>query len=66
MAKNKWPLVSLLSAVSMGSGLAAAQPGGAGRFARLDAKTDRVVTVAMFQTRALERFTRADARSTKG
>jgi len=60
MTKNKWLLVSVLSAVS-GVGIAAAQPGGAGHFAKLDTNADGVVTTAEFEARVLEHWTKSDA-----
>ena len=61
MTKNKWLLVSVLSAVSSVAGLAAAQPGGAGHFAKMDTNADGVVTAAELQARALARWTESDA-----
>jgi len=60
MAKNKWLLVSVLSAISSVSGVVAAQPGGAGHFVKLDSNADGVVTSAEFQARVLAHFTQAD------
>ena len=61
MTKNKWLLVSVLSVVSGVGGLAAAQPGGSGRFEKLDTNGDGVVTSAEMQTGLLERWTKADS-----
>jgi len=60
MTKNKWLLVSVLSAISSVGGLAAAQPGGPGHFEKLDANADGVVTTAELQSRVLERWTKSD------
>jgi len=61
MTKNKWLLVSVLSAIASVGGVAAAQPDGPGHFAKLDANADGVVTTAELQTRVLERWTKSDA-----
>lgn len=59
MTKNKWLLVSVVSALA-GVGVAAAQPGGPDHFAKMDGNGDGVVTTAEVQAGFLERWTKAD------
>jgi Ca2+-binding EF-hand superfamily protein len=59
MTKNKWLLVSVVSALA-GVGVAAAQPGGPDHFAKMDANGDGVVTTTEVQASFLERWTKAD------
>lgn len=59
MTKNKWLLVSVVSALA-GVGVAAAQPGGRDHFAKMDANGDGVVTTTEVQASFLERWTKSD------
>lgn len=62
MTKNKWLLVSVVSALA-GVGVAAAQPGGPDHFAKMDTNGDGVVTTSEVQASFLERWTKADVNS---
>ena len=59
MTKNKLLLVSVLSALTTVS-VAAAQPGAAEHFAKLDTNADGVVTTTELEAGALTRFSNAD------
>jgi Ca2+-binding EF-hand superfamily protein len=59
MTKNKWLLVSVISALA-GVGVASAQPGGGKHFEKLDTNGDGVVTTSEFQASFLERWTKSD------
>jgi Ca2+-binding EF-hand superfamily protein len=59
MTKNKWLLVSVVSALA-GVGAAAAQPGGRDHFAKMDVNGDGVVTTTEVQASFLERWTKSD------